>query len=191
MNRPPVLRASFDDEINVDLFAGGGGASVGIEAADRIRFRSHVRVAAGDSCWEWQGYRLKRPSGALSYGLFCVGKRQFLAHRMAWILSHGDIPDGSVVRHRCDNVACVRPDHLLIGTQAQNLQDMRERGRAFYNTFPKGTRHHSAKIDPERVLAIRKMREAGVSLAKIGSAFGLHPSTVHAIVRGRCWGHVT
>jgi hypothetical protein len=176
--------------IVVDLFA-GGGASRGIEAASAQRFASLVKWAEGDACWEWQGYRTKRRGGALSYGLFAIKKRSFLAHRMSWLLARGDIPPGQVIRHRCDNVACVRPDHLELGTQADNLSDMRMRGRAHFNRFKTGSEHPNAKIDPEKVKLIRRLRADGLSLAKIGAQVDLNASSVHDIVRGKTWGHVT
>ncbi len=104
-------------------------------------------------------------------------------HRASWILVHGPIPADVVVRHRCDNPACVRPDHLLTGSQAQNLDDMRERGRAVVPTPRLGTQHHNAKLDPAR-------RAEGLSLAKIGAEFGLHPATVHDVVLRRTWREV-
>lgn len=187
------------DELCVDIFCGGGGASCGIAAAigrepdiavAARRFASLVKWAEGDACWEWQGYRTTRRGGVLSYGLFAIKKQRFLAHRMSWLLTRGDIPTGKVVRHRCDNVACVRPDHLELGTQADNLADMRHRGRAHFNRFKTGSAHPNAKLDPERVRLIRRLRAEGLSLAKIGSQFDLNASTIHSVVRGTTWGHV-
>jgi hypothetical protein len=177
--------------IIVDLFAGGGGASVGIEAHHIERFCGLIVVSpTGDDCWTWQGYRTKRPNGSLSYGIFCIGKRRYLAHRFAFTAVNGPIPYGLVVRHRCDNVACVRPDHLVVGTQADNLADMRDRGRAHFNRFEVGDRHPNAKLNALRVVEIRRRRSEGQSLAKIAAAFGMNPSTVHDIVRRRTWTHV-
>lgn len=184
----------------VDLFAGGGGASTGLEAAlgrpvdiaTRKRFASLVKWAPGDGCWEWQGYRQRRKDFSLSYGLFSVGKVRVLAHRMALILIGGELADGAVVRHRCDNVACVRPAHLEPGTQAENLADMRQRGRAHFNRFPTGTRHPKAKVTPELVRELRRDYAAGgVGVATLGERVGLHASTVHDIVTGKTWRHVT
>lgn len=201
--RPSVLRIR-PDELIIDSFAGGGGASLGIEmalgrspdiavnhdAAVLARFWS--RVSFGEGCWEWQGSALRRASGIASYGVFSLGKRgkQILAHRFSYQIAHGTIDEGLVIRHQCDNPKCVRPDHLIIGTQADNLADMRSRGRAFFNTFPKGVCHPNAKIDTEIVRIIRKLRAEGLSFAKIGAKVGLHPSTIHDIVTGKTWGQV-
>lgn len=188
-NEPPDPMSSPNhNPLVVDLFA---DVAHGVPDRSVNRFASLVKWAPGDACWEWQGYRQPRASGVLSYGVFCVGKRRYLAHRMAVLLSTGELPDNAVVRHRCDNVACVRPDHLELGTQAQNLEDMRVRGRGHINTFPAGPSHPMAKLDKSAVLRVVELKAQGLSLAKIGAQFGIDPSTVHDIVNGRIWGHAT
>ena len=90
------------------------------------RFWSKVDFSTPDGCWEWRG----SVRHELGYGeVWVQGKRQY-AHRTAYEIVYGDIPEGDVVRHRCDNPRCVRPEHLLTGSQAENLQDARVRGRA-------------------------------------------------------------
>jgi hypothetical protein len=79
------------------------------------------RVAFGSGCWLWIGAR-----HSMGYGKF-DGE---MAHRYAWQLVNGPIPDGLVVRHRCDVPLCVRPEHLELGTRADNSRDMVERGRS-------------------------------------------------------------
>lgn len=191
MTRVPVLRLHVDGLI-VDNFAGGGGASTGITLALADAFWSRVEKAEGDACWRWSGSLLRRPSGAPSYGLINLGarSRRMLAHRFSYLLNVGALAPEQVVRHRCDNPQCVRPDHLEAGTQAQNLADMRERGRAHFNRFKPGTAHPNAKMDAEKVREIRRLRSEGMSLARIGAAVGLNASTVHDIVRGRTWKEV-
>jgi HNH endonuclease len=99
-------------------------------ARDLERFWSRVICqAAPPRCWLWRGAINSR-----GYGSFCWypephGQRWIGAHRASYILANGDIPDDLVVRHCCDVRICVRPEHLLIGTYAQNTADMLERGR--------------------------------------------------------------
>lgn len=88
-----------------------------------VRFWAHV--SKGDGCWEWMGARTNAGHGTVNVG----GGRFDRAHRVAWRLAHGEIPDGHVVRHRCDNARCVRPEHLELGTQRDNIHDMMSRGR--------------------------------------------------------------
>jgi hypothetical protein len=82
-------------------------------------------------CWEWQATIQKN-----GYGHFMRSKRKpIMAHRMAYELAYGSIPEGLHVLHRCDNRRCVRPDHLWVGTHSDNMRDMHAKGRG--RTGPK------------------------------------------------------
>jgi hypothetical protein len=96
------------------------------------RFWLKVEKSA-DGCWVWTA------STRNGYGRFSVEGSEEYAHRYSYQLSRGDIPDGLIVRHRCDNPLCVRPDHLELGTKAENSQDMVERGRSTPNSRAENT----------------------------------------------------
>lgn len=89
---------------------------------DEDRFWS--KVSKGEGCWLWDGHL--QPKG---YGNFTVGNKTWKAHRFAWVLTFGAIADGLFVLHRCDNPTCVRPDHLFLGTNDDNMRDMVNKGR--------------------------------------------------------------
>jgi hypothetical protein len=90
--------------------------------------RFWAKVKKTETCWTWTAYR--DPQG---YGTFSVGPRAthapHRAHRVAWELTNGQIPDGSLVLHRCDNPSCVNPKHLFLGTHQDNQRDKVAKGR--------------------------------------------------------------
>lgn len=78
-------------------------------------------------CWEWQGARTTGKCGG--YGELKVNGKVVYAHRVAWILSFGDVPANIEVCHKCDNRGCCNPSHLFLGTHKQNMKDMFDKGR--------------------------------------------------------------
>lgn len=138
-------------------------------------------VEKGGECWLWTGWR-----GSFGYGQFArrdAGTLSVrLAHRVSYEMAYGTIPAGKNVRHLCDEPACVRPEHLTLGTQRQNMSDMVERGRQ-----AKGERHGAAKLSEEDVRAIRASPSTGAQLAK---RYGVTEATISHIRVGKHWKHV-
>lgn len=119
------------------------------------RFAARFQVDAATGCWNWQGPKTAKGYGRIA-GVVIDGvrhtenERAMLAHRVAWLLYRGPIPPsasahGTVVMHKCDNPACVNPHHLMLGTQADNVRDMIEKGRKVSGT-PKGIKHWRSSI---------------------------------------------
>lgn len=120
------------------------------ESAEPGKFWSRVTKGADpDACWLWSG----RP-GVGGYGRASIGRgRTMLAHRLAYELAVAPVPDGVCVLHRCDNRACVRPDHLFLGDRGDNARDMAAKGRAHLQRNPKAMAgdKHWKRQHPEKV----------------------------------------
>jgi hypothetical protein len=126
-------------------------------------------------CVEWDGYR--NPAG---YGQVRVDGVLWLAHRRVWFEVNGPIPEGLIVMHRCDNPACIRPSHLLLGTHAQNVADKIAKGRG-----NEGSKHGNSKLSEEEVAEIRRLRkESKCTLESIGRKFGVNKSCISRILNG-------
>ena len=82
------------------------------------------KVDKSGDCWLWMAGKLEK-----GYGQFWFDGRTHRAHRMAWLLTNGEIPEGMCVLHKCDNPPCVNPSHLWLGTNQDNMDDMNNKGR--------------------------------------------------------------
>jgi hypothetical protein len=143
------------------------------------RFWMKVNKQAPNGCWEWTGARAGKEQ---RYAQTRHDGKHVLVHRLVM----GE-PDGLVLHH-CDNPICVNPDHLYVGTYADNVRDMMERGR---NVPPVGEKNGQAKITEEIAAQIVAMYKNGMKPAKIAKMLGLGYYTVQNITRGRTWKHLS
>jgi hypothetical protein len=133
---------------------------------------------AENGCWEWIGYY-----GSGGYGMMSRAGKNQRAHRISYEVYKGPIPKGMVVRHSCDNPACINPDHLTLGTQKDNVADREARGRRVVNGEAIGT----SKLSEKDVLEIRASTESNDVLAK---RYGIDPSNVWLVRTGKSWRHI-
>lgn len=135
------------------------------------RFWKQVKKS-DDGCWVWTG--LSR----FGYGRIFIRKKCYPAHRYSWMLAHGSIPPRMQVCHHCDNRACVRPDHLFLGTNGENQIDALKKGR-----------RPQARLTEQAVREIRALAPTmtRVQLARI---YGIAPHSVSRVVSGQHWKHV-
>jgi len=163
------------------------------------------KVQKSDGCWLWLAGVNRQ-----GYGKFTFSddkKHTIGAHRMSYILAHGEIPAGKDVLHRCDNPPCVNPDHLWLGTIADNMKDKVAKGRqakgvehartiniarAFGRGIaPKGEEQWNAKVTENDVREIRRMHLAGLPLKAIVARFPIiGKSNAWCIAKRKTWKHV-
>ncbi|MDQ3541980.1 MAG: HNH endonuclease [Chloroflexota bacterium] len=114
-----------------------------------------------------------------------IGKHKVAStHRVAWELTHDAIPDDLHVLHRCDNRKCVRPDHLFLGTNDDNIRDM------VYKSRQARGEAASHKLSESDVREIRRLCAAGDNHQRIADMFGVHRGHISQIRRSACWKHV-
>lgn len=147
-----------------------------------VRFGLQV-VREANGCWIWQGGKNKK-----GYGRCFRNGKSIQAHRAAWELHYGPVPDGLWVLHKCDVPSCVNPTHLFIGTPSDNSQDCIAKGRWRKDAI-RGERVGTAKLTPEKVMAIRQ-RAVTEPVKVIAASYGLSAATVYDVLEGRTWAHI-
>lgn len=138
------------------------------------------KVLKGPGCWEWTAS--KKPFG---YGQLNVLGKMVNAHKFAWELVRGKVPEGLVVRHKCDNPSCCNPDHMEIGTQFDNTRDSLARGR-----IKSGDKHYNRKLTGEQVRQIREDFRAGLRFHVLAARYGVSDSTISDAVKRKTWKHI-
>lgn len=140
-------------------------------------------------CWMWN----KGMEGA--YGSFYSReqKKTIRASRFSYIINIGEIPEGLFVLHSCDTPACVNPEHLFLGTQSDNMQDMVSKGRWVIHsgTFSCGSSHRNSIVTEPQVIEMRELYSTGlVNQADLAAYYHLKIQTVSDIIRRASWRHI-
>lgn len=137
------------------------------------------KVTKTETCWVWTGRTHED-----GYGRLWANGRDRLAHRVSWVLARGAIPGDLYVLHKCDNPPCVRPSHLFLGTQADNIADMDRKGR---RNPTRGEANPSAKLSRKDAMDIRRAHKLGESVASLSRRYPVNQTTVRRIVEGLLW----
>lgn len=153
------------------------GAVRGATITERLAAYSRP---VGD-CIEWVGYRDKD-----GYGSIAINGESLRASRVAYMEAHGQIPEGLVVRHKCDNPPCIKAEHLELGTHRDNTHDAIARGR-----WAVGERNGDARLTNAEVTEIMRARGQGKSADQLAADFEVGRSTIYRILRGQSWSSVT
>jgi hypothetical protein len=141
------------------------------------RFEHRAMPEPNSGCWLWLGALNKK-----GYGIVNSGRGSNLAHRVSFLLYKGEIPTNMKVLHRCDNPCCVNPEHLFLGTPADNSEDMITKGRSSY-----GEKHYNAKLTEQDVLSTLNSGESSGSLA---AHFSVSVWAIHDVRNNRTWKHL-
>jgi len=156
--------------------------SSGFTTADALRFWAKADRGVGrDDCWRWLGAKLGRDG----YGGFSVARGLArgqqppkYAHRVAYALTHGPIPAGLSVLHRCDNPICVNPSHLFVGTHADNMRDAARKGRLHVE------RPRRQKLSSVQLIELDTLHVAGWPQVRLAKHFGVSKTWVSMYLRG-------
>lgn len=145
-----------------------------------MRFENKFMPEPMSGCWLWFGSHNKKGYGSVNLNMV-----REEAHRVAWRIYRGPIGEGMSVLHRCDNPACVNPDHLFLGTQTDNMRDCSQKGRVKIPHY-RGEKNSFAKLTDDLV---RKIRSGG-SLNWWSKRLGISATTIANARSGKTWGHV-
>ena len=144
---------------------------------------NHIEINE-KGCWLW-----KMACSNRNYGVIRVNGKNLYSHRISWQVFNGNIPKGLCVLHKCDVRNCVNPNHLFLGTDKDNVDDMDRKGRRV-NKPSFGQNHPNAKLTNEKVKKIKLLIEEGVSQREIAHRFSISQTAVCSINNKRTWENV-
>lgn len=139
------------------------------------RFEEKTLLIPFSTCHWWDGAPDRN-----GYGRISVGSVNYSAHRMAYKIYKGEIPENMIVCHTCDNPMCVNPDHLWLGTNRENLQDMVKKGR---------TGERGRKFNRNKAATIRFLSES-FSTKEIAAFYSVKPRAIRNIINRKTWKHI-
>lgn len=142
------------------------------ECCVKCRFLNRITIT--ENCWEWNGSCHPKTG----YGLMRDGKSTKLAHRLSFEIFKGEIVKGLCILHKCDNKICVNPKHLWMGTQSENMDDMKDKGR---DLKASGENNGMAKLKQNDVENIRNLLTFGHKQKEIAEIYDIHQSTISDI----------
>ena len=149
-----------------------------VKLPDNIHSRFFVLVEKTNWCWYWRGSVARH-----GYGGFQVNGRKERAHRVSWTLHFGSIPEGRHVLHHCDNRSCVRPSHLFLGDEFDNMRDAKKKGR-----LARGEHHGRSKLNERFVREIREeYREKRASMPQLARRYGVSVRQVCNVIHEINW----
>lgn len=152
-----------------------------MEKTLRHRFEEKYTPEPMSGCWLWEAYCDKD-----GYGRFGIGGAAYRAHRVSWELHNGRIPDGMLVLHKCDVPECVNPDHLFLGSSADNISDMIAKGRAALGEAL--ATYGNSKLNEDQV---KQIFVAAGKHGDIGKKYNISRSQVWSIKNKRSWAKLT
>lgn len=156
-----------------------------ISDSEKKRFYQKMKISSGNKCWEWVG-----AMSGNGYGNFGFKGKTDKAHRVSWVIHNlNAIPEGMCVCHKCDNRACVNPNHLFLGTQQENMLDMVKKGR-HVSPDQSGEKHPRTKLTTRCVRNIRSLIAMGASCKKMASIYKLDSRAISSIKIGKTWKNV-
>lgn len=148
------------------------------------RFWAKVDIRGEDHCWEWQAGKER-----FGYGLIGVAGFTMRSHRLSFILAKGEIRQEDCVCHSCDNPPCVNPNHLWIGSRANNFWDMVTKNRNFALSSV-GESNFKSKLTEADAAKIIELAKAGVTVSDLMKQYDLSRSGIHNLLRGKVWKHL-